>query len=162
MIALDKGMMMMRRCERRESLCKSRLRRGRAGRVDLGRRVRLATEPRQGGGAIELYLQEIGKVRVLSPQAERGLAAKAQRGDTSAREELLKSSLRLVVTIAQEYEGLGLSLFDSIAEGNLGLMKAVARFDPEHEEQLAPLASLWIRQAIKRALANHARSGRSA
>src|ERR1700677_4808425 len=83
-----------------------------------------------GDSAIKLYLREIGQVRLLTPQEEVQLAAKIKKGDKKAREQMIKANLRLVVKIARDYEGIGLPLLDLISEGNIGLMKAVERFDP--------------------------------
>ena len=83
-----------------------------------------------GDTAIKLYLREIGQVKLLTPQEEIELAARIKRGDKKAREQMIKANLRLVVKIARDYEGIGLPLLDLISEGNIGLMKAVERFDP--------------------------------
>src|SRR5271170_3435210 len=80
--------------------------------------------------AIKLYLREIGQVKLLTPQEEIALAARIKKGDKKAREHMIKANLRLVVKIARDYEGIGLPLLDLISEGNIGLMKAVERFDP--------------------------------
>jgi DNA-directed RNA polymerase sigma subunit (sigma70/sigma32) len=78
----------------------------------------------------KLYLREIGQVKLLTPQQEIELAARIKRGDKKAREQMIKANLRLVVKIARDYEGIGLPLLDLISEGNIGLIKAVERFDP--------------------------------
>ena len=83
-----------------------------------------------GDTAIKLYLREIGQVKLLTPQEEITLAARIKKGDKKAREQMIKANLRLVVKIAHDYDGLGLPLLDLINEGNIGLMKAVERFDP--------------------------------
>src|SRR5437899_8493472 len=83
-----------------------------------------------GDTAIKLYLREIGQVKLLTPQEEIELAARIKKGDKKAREQMIKANLRLVVKIARDYEGIGLPLLDLISEGNIGLMKAVERFDP--------------------------------
>src|ERR1700690_4096025 len=80
--------------------------------------------------AIKLYLREIGQVKLLTPQEEIELAARIKKGDKKARYQMIKANLRLVVKIARDYEGIGLPLLDLISEGNIGLMKAVERFDP--------------------------------
>src|SRR4051812_46896419 len=87
---------------------------------------------RSGGGdfSLHVYLREIGKVKLLTPQEEIELAARIKAGDKKAREDMIKANLRLVVKIARDYDGLGLPLLDLISEGNIGLMKAVERFDP--------------------------------
>jgi RNA polymerase primary sigma factor len=111
-----------------------------------------------GDTAIKLYLREIGQVRLLTPQEEIQLAARIKRGDKKAREHMIKANLRLVVKIARDYEGLGLPLLDLISEGNIGLMKAVERFDPSKGGKLSTYGSWWIKQSIKRALANQSKT----
>lgn len=108
--------------------------------------------------AIKLYLREIGQVKLLTPQEEIDLAAKIKGGDKKAREDMIKANLRLVVKIAHDYEGLGLPLLDLINEGNIGLMKAVERFDPAKGGKLSTYGSWWIKQSIKRALANQSKT----
>jgi RNA polymerase primary sigma factor len=114
--------------------------------------------PYDGDTAIKLYLREIGQVRLLTPQEEIDLAARIKKGDKKAREEMIKANLRLVVKIARDYEGIGLPLLDLISEGNIGLMKAVERFDPAKGGKLSTYGSWWIKQAIKRALANQSKT----
>ncbi|MGV3772454.1 MAG: sigma-70 family RNA polymerase sigma factor [Verrucomicrobiales bacterium] len=111
-----------------------------------------------GDTAIKLYLREIGQVKLLTPQEEIELAAKIKKGDKKAREDMIKANLRLVVKIAHDYEGLGLPLLDLINEGNIGLMKAVERFDPAKGGKLSTYGSWWIKQSIKRALANQSKT----
>ena len=111
-----------------------------------------------GGTAIKLYLREIGQVKLLTPQEEIELAAKIKKGDKKAREQMIKANLRLVVKIARDYEGIGLPLLDLISEGNIGLMKAVERFDPAKGGKLSTYGSWWIKQSIKRALANQSKT----
>lgn len=108
--------------------------------------------------AINLYLREIGRIPLLTPQQEIELAAEIRKGDRHARALMINSNLRLVVTIAQEYANLGLPLPDVIAEGNVGLIAAVDRFDPAKGAKLSTYASWWIRQAIKRALSNQGKT----
>src|SRR3569833_1112050 len=111
-----------------------------------------------GDTAIKLYLREIGQVKLLTPQEEIDLAAKIKKGDKKAREQMIKANLRLVVKIARDYEGIGLPLLDLINEGNIGLMKAVERFDPAKGGKLSTYGSWWIKQSIKRALANQSKT----
>jgi RNA polymerase primary sigma factor len=111
-----------------------------------------------GDTAIKLYLREIGQVKLLTPQEEIELAAKIKKGDKKARELMIKANLRLVVKIARDYEGIGLPLLDLISEGNIGLMKAVERFDPSKGGKLSTYGSWWIKQSIKRALANQSKT----
>jgi RNA polymerase primary sigma factor len=111
-----------------------------------------------GDTAIKLYLREIGQVKLLTPQEEIDLAARIKKGDKKAREQMIKANLRLVVKIARDYEGIGLPLLDLISEGNIGLMKAVERFDPRKGGKLSTYGSWWIKQSIKRALANQSKT----
>ena len=108
--------------------------------------------------AIKLYLREIGQVKLLTPQEEIELAARIKKGDKKAREQMIKANLRLVVKIARDYDGIGLPLLDLISEGNIGLMKAVERFDPRKGGKLSTYGSWWIKQSIKRALANQSKT----
>lgn len=108
--------------------------------------------------AFHLYLREIGQLPLLAPGAEIVLARRARQGDAAAREAMIKGNLRLVVKIARDYEHMGLPLLDLIAEGNLGLMKAVDRFNPERGTKLSVYASFWIKQSVRRALGNQART----
>jgi RNA polymerase primary sigma factor len=109
-------------------------------------------------GPLQLYLREIGHVKLLTPQEEIVLAARIKKGDKAAREHMIKANLRLVVKIARDYDGLGLPLLDLINEGNIGLMKGVERFDPAKGAKLSTYASWWIKQSIKRALANQSKT----
>jgi RNA polymerase primary sigma factor len=111
-----------------------------------------------GDTAIKLYLREIGQVKLLTPREEVELAARIKKGDKKAREQMIKANLRLVVKIAHDYEGLGLPLLDLINEGNIGLMKAVERFDPAKGGKLSTYGAWWIKQSIKRALANQSKT----
>ena len=103
------------------------------------------------------YLQEIGRIPLLTSQQEIELAGKIQDGDAVARERMIKANLRLVVTIAHVYANLGVPLLDLISEGNIGLTKAVERFDPDKGAKLSTYAMWWIKQRIKRALASHSK-----
>ena len=94
-----------------------------------------------GDTAFRLYLREIGEVKLLTRQQEIELAARIRRGDKKAREQLIKANLRLVVKIARDYEDLGLPLLDLISEGNIGLMKAVERFNPAMGGKLSTCGS---------------------
>jgi RNA polymerase primary sigma factor len=110
------------------------------------------------GDVLQLYLREIGQVKLITPQEEIALAKRIKRGDGRAREHMIKANLRLVVKIARGYEGMGLPLLDLINEGNIGLMKGVERFDPRKGAKLSTYASWWIKQSIKRALSNQAKT----
>jgi RNA polymerase primary sigma factor len=120
--------------------------------------IRRESSRYDGDTAIKLYLREIGQVKLLTPQEEIQLAARIKKGDKKAREQMIKANLRLVVKIARDYEGIGLPLLDLISEGNIGLMKAVERFDPKKGGKLSTYGSWWIKQSIKRALANQSKT----
>ena len=120
--------------------------------------LRRESERHDGDSAIRLYLREIGQVKLLTPQEEIQLAARIKKGDKKAREHMIKANLRLVVKIARDYDGIGLPLLDLISEGNIGLMKAVERFDPAKGGKLSTYGSWWIKQSIKRALANQSKT----
>src|SRR3954462_14438262 len=104
------------------------------------------------------YLQEIGQIPLLTPQQEIELARKIRNADAAAREQMINANLRLVVTIARDYVNLGLPLLDLISEGNIGLTKAVERFNPDKGAKLSTYAIWWIKQSIKRALANQSKT----
>jgi RNA polymerase primary sigma factor len=113
---------------------------------------------REGENGIKIYLREIGQIALLTPKDEIRLAARIKKGDKEARAEMIKANLRLVVKIAHDYSNFGLPLLDLISEGNIGLMKAVERFDPKKGGKLSTYAAWWIKQSIKRALANQAKT----
>ncbi len=117
-----------------------------------------SSHDRESENGIKLYLREIGQIPLLTPQEEIELAARIKRGDKKARAQMIKANLRLVVKIAHDYSNLGLPLLDLISEGNIGLMKAVERFDPKKGGKLSTYAAWWIKQSIKRALANQAKT----
>ena len=121
----------------------------------MGDYVRVMNESDSG---LNRYLQEIGRIPLLTPQQEIALAGKIKNGDTAARERMINANLRLVVTIARDYTNLGLPLLDLISEGNIGLTKAVERFDPAKGAKLSTYAMWWIKQSIKRALANQSKT----
>lgn len=106
----------------------------------------------------QLYLREIARFPLLTPADEIRLAKKIKRGDAEARALMVRSNLRLVVKIARDYSNYGLPLLDLISEGNIGLMKAVERFDPKKGGKLSTYAAWWIKQSIKRALANQSKT----
>ncbi|HEV8060885.1 MAG TPA: RNA polymerase sigma factor RpoD/SigA [Gemmataceae bacterium] len=103
---------------------------------------------------LESYLGEINETRLLNAQQERELAERIGEGDGEARDHMVRANLRLVVNIARSYLGKGLPLQDLIAEGNLGLMRAVEGFDPTMNTRFSTYASYWIKQSIKRAVIN--------
>ncbi len=107
---------------------------------------------------IKIYLREIGKTPLLTPDQEVELAAKIKKGDREAFSLMVRSNLRLVVKIAQDYANLGMPLLDLISEGNIGLMKGVERFDSTKGAKFSTYGAWWIKQSIKRALANQSKT----
>ena len=107
---------------------------------------------------MKLYMQSIGQFRLVSQKEEAQLAKRIAKGDQEARDILISSNLRLVVKIAHDFKGLGLPLLDLISEGNIGLMRAVEKFDPSKGAKLSSYAAWWIKQSMRRALANQART----
>ncbi len=116
----------------------------------------MATDMRENG--LSTYLAEISKIPLLSTTDEIRLARRARKGDGEARHKLIVSNLRLVVSIAKKYLYYGLPLLDLVEEGNLGLMKAVTRYDPERGCKFSTYATWWIRQAVTRSLSNQGRT----
>ena len=108
--------------------------------------------------SLDIYLKQISEISLISVEEEIELAKKISEGDDEARKKMITANLRLVVKIAQDYSNIGLSLLDLINEGNIGLMKAVERFDPSKGGKLSTYASWWIKQSIKRALANQSKT----
>jgi RNA polymerase primary sigma factor len=106
----------------------------------------------------QLYLREIAEYPLITVKEEIRLAKLIKRGDQEARAKMVRSNLRLVVKIARDYSNYGLPLLDLISEGNIGLMKAVERFDPKKGGKLSTYAAWWIKQSIKRALANQSKT----
>jgi RNA polymerase nonessential primary-like sigma factor len=113
---------------------------------------------REIGDATDMYLSEIGAARLLTAEEEILLAREVQQGDSAARARMIESNLRLVVRIARRYLNRGLPLLDLIEEGNLGLIRAVEKFDPEKGFRFSTYATWWIRQAIERGLMNQAKT----
>ena len=107
---------------------------------------------------VRMYLKEIGKVPLLSAEREIELAQRMEEGDEEAKKELAEANLRLVVSIAKRYVGRGMLFLDLIQEGNLGLIKAVEKFDYHKGYKFSTYATWWIRQAITRAIADQART----
>ncbi len=101
---------------------------------------------------LQAYLSEIGEVDLLTPEEEVELARRARRGDADARDRMIRANLRLVVNLAKNYINRGLSFVDLIEEGNIGLLTAVERFDPEMGNRFSTYASWWIKRAIRKAL----------
>lgn len=108
--------------------------------------------------SINQYLSEIGQIELLSPEEEKSLATEMHKGNMQAKDKLIVANLRLVVCIARRYINRGLSLSDLIEEGNLGLIHAVEKFDPEVGARFSTYATWWIRQSIERAIMNQART----
>lgn len=108
--------------------------------------------------SLRLYLREAVETPLLTVAEEVQLAHRVQAGDAAAREHMIKANLRLVVKIAREYEDYGLPLLDLVNEGNIGLMRAVERFDPTKGAKLSTYAAWWIKQSIKRALSNQVKA----
>ena len=106
----------------------------------------------------QLYLNEIGREGLLTPDQERELATRVREGDFDARQKMIEHNLRLVVNIAKHYVNRGLSLLDLIEEGNLGLMHALEKFEPERGFRFSTYATWWIRQNIERAIMNQSRT----
>jgi len=117
-----------------------------------------STEVHETDSILSLYMREAGEIPLLTPPEEIALAARIQRGDAAAREHMIRANLRFVIKIAREYENLGMPLLDLINEGNIGLMKAVERFDPAKGGKLTTYAALWIKQQIRRALASQGKT----
>jgi RNA polymerase primary sigma factor len=110
--------------------------------------------------ALSRYLRDLADIPLLTPEEEIELAGRIQNGDEAAREQMIRANLRLVITIAHDYVDLDVPLMDLIAEGNVGLMHAVDRFDPSRGAKLSTYAISWIKQTIKRALADQSRTVR--
>ena len=119
--------------------------------ISLGSEVRV-------NDSVKMYLKEIGKFSLLKPEEEPIIAKRADEGDEDAKQELINRNLRLVVNIAKHYVGRGMAFLDLIQEGNLGLMKAVEKFDYTKGFKFSTYATWWIRQAITRAIADQART----
>ncbi len=118
----------------------------------------LASEGLAIDDPVRMYLKEIGKVTLLDAEKEMELAARMEQGDEKAKNDLVEANLRLVVSIAKRYVGKGMGFLDLIQEGNLGLIKAVEKFDYTKGYKFSTYATWWIRQAITRAIADQART----
>ena len=108
--------------------------------------------------SVRLYLREIGKIPLLTAEEEADLAQRIVKGDKKAKDKMVESNMRLVVSIAKRYGGRGLDFLDLIQEGNTGLLRAVEKFDPEKGFKFSTYATWWVRQAITRAIADQART----
>ena len=107
--------------------------------------------------ALQLFMQEIGRYPLLTKEQEIELSQRIERGDLEAKEQMINSNLRLVVSIAKRYQGHGLSLLDLIQEGIIGLIRAVEKFDWRKGFKFSTYATWWIRQAVQRGVANKSR-----
>ena len=121
------------------------------------RRPELAAGESEIGNTLQTYLREIRRAPLLTPQEEFETATRARQGDFDARQAMIERNLRLVVSIAKNYLGRGLPMPDLIEEGNLGLMHAIGKFEPERGFRFSTYASWWIRQSIERAIMHQAR-----
>jgi RNA polymerase primary sigma factor len=110
--------------------------------------------------ALDSYLRDINQTPLLTADQEKSLSTRVRSGDMEARDLMIRSNLRLVVSVAKAYTNRGLALMDLIEEGNLGLLKAVQEFDPARETRFSTYATWWIKQAIRRALVNTAKTVR--
>lgn len=117
-----------------------------------------STSKESDDGSLKIYLREIGEVPLLTREQEIVLAKRIKKGSAKARTQMIRANLRLVVKIAHDYSNLGLPIQDLISEGNIGLMKAVERFDHLRGVKLSTYAAWWIKQSIKRALANQSKT----
>src|SRR3970040_27968 len=108
--------------------------------------------------ALDQYLRDVSRHELITPEREKELGARAQKGDEQAIQELARAQLRFVISVAQKYQNRGVSLTDLIQEGNVGLVTAARKFDPEQGVKFISYAVWWIRQAILASLANHGRA----
>jgi RNA polymerase primary sigma factor len=111
-----------------------------------------------GEDSVQVYLRAIGRIKLLTAREEIDLARRIARGDQLAKKRLIQANLRLVVSVAKKYQGRGLSFLDLIQEGNLGLIRAAEKYDPEKGYKFSTYATWWIRQGITRALADKSRT----
>ncbi|MBI3109560.1 RNA polymerase sigma factor RpoD [Candidatus Daviesbacteria bacterium] len=130
------------------------------GATELEKELELLTTLEEGSvtDPVRQYLRDIGKIPLLTAQDEIELAKKAEKGEKKSRDRLISANLRLVVSIAKKYVGRGMSLLDLIEEGNIGLMRAVDKYDWRRGYKFSTYATWWIRQAITRAIADQART----
>ncbi|MDD5008149.1 MAG: sigma-70 family RNA polymerase sigma factor [Syntrophorhabdaceae bacterium] len=105
-----------------------------------------------------LYMRDLRKLPIISFEEEKNYAVRIAQGDPEARKKLIEANLRLVVKIARKYTNQGISILDLIEEGNIGLIRAVEKFDPARECRFSTYATWWIKQAVERSIANHSRT----
>jgi len=117
-----------------------------------------ADQPSGAGDSLQLFLADVGRHKLLTAAQEVILAKRIERGDLVAKRQMIESNLRLVVSIAKGYRGLGVPFLDLIQEGTLGLNRAVEKFDWRRGYKFSTYATWWIRQSVQRAVANHART----
>ncbi|MFL5779702.1 MAG: sigma-70 family RNA polymerase sigma factor, partial [Thermoleophilaceae bacterium] len=125
------------------------------------KKTQIDLKPDMTTDSLQLFLKDIGKVRLLTAQEEVDLAKRIERGDLDAKQKMVESNLRLVVSIAKNYRNQGLPFLDLIQEGTLGLVRAAEKFDYRKGFKFSTYATWWIRQAIARALADKARTIRN-
>jgi RNA polymerase primary sigma factor len=123
-----------------------------------GRKVALDLKPEGTTDGLALFLKDIGRVRLLTAQEEVGLAKRIERGELAAKQKMVESNLRLVVSIAKNYRNQGLPFLDLIQEGTIGLVRAAEKFDYRRGYKFSTYATWWIRQAVARSLADKART----
>src|SRR3989338_1398059 len=130
------------------------------GTTDLEKELEMLASMEEGSvtDPVRQYLREIGRVQLLTAAEEIELAKRSEKGERLAKDKLISANLRLVVSIAKKYVGRGMSLLDLIEEGNMGLMRAVEKYDWRRGFKFSTYATWWIRQAITRALADQART----
>ncbi len=128
--------------------------------VAHGRTTRTGKRPVHHGDVTRIYLGEIGRSRLLTADEEKSLSRAAHNGCSASRQRMIESNLRLVVKVARAYINRGLPLLDLIEEGNLGLIRAVEKFDPERGCRFSTYATWWIRQSVERAIMNQCRTVR--
>lgn len=122
--------------------------------------ARIAREWDEGQESLDLYLKDISKIPLLKIEEERALGRRALRGERRAQEELARRNVRFVVSVAKQYQNRGVPLMDLIGEGNLGLLTAARKFDPERGVKFISYAVWWVRQAIQASIARHGRAVR--
>ncbi|MBA2535909.1 MAG: sigma-70 family RNA polymerase sigma factor, partial [Actinobacteria bacterium] len=126
---------------------------------DEAEEIDLSASPVVGAGdSLQLFLADVGRHRLLTAHEEVTLAKRIEKGDPLAKRRMIESNLRLVVSIAKGYRGLGVPFLDLIQEGTLGLNRAVEKFDWRRGYKFSTYATWWIRQSVQRAVANHART----
>jgi RNA polymerase nonessential primary-like sigma factor len=128
--------------------------------VARGRSTRSGTRPVHHGDVTRIYLSEIGRARLLTADEEKSFTRAARKGCAASRQRMIESNLRLVVKVARAYINRGLPLLDLIEEGNLGLIHAVEKFDPDRGCRFSTYATWWIRQSVERAIMNQCRTVR--